>query len=164
MAPTKPVVLIVPGAWHPASLYEPMQTALTQANFDVTVASLPSLNAKDPFTADCKIDADAVRNQLLSQVDEAGHDVVLLAHSYGGIPAGGAARGLGKTTRAKDGKKGGVVGMVYMCAFVVPEGQTMIEFLGGQHPPFLLDGQVCFVLGLSSVYRRISPKPPTPHP
>lgn len=159
MAGTKPAVLIVPGAWHPASAYAPITTALNEAEYDdVTVANLPSLNAKDAGAASCKTDADAVREQILSVVDKAaaaGREVVVLAHSYGGIAAGGGAYGESTTARAKEGKKGGVVGMVYMSAFVVPEGQSLVEYLGGQHPPYLLKDQpgpgLCKVLNSKSV-------------
>ena len=64
--------------------------------------------------------------------------MILVAHSYGGIPAGGAAYGLSKYAREKDGRKGGIVGLVYMSAFVVPEGLSLLDYFGGKHAPYLV--------------------------
>ena len=51
-------------------------------------------------------------------------------------------RGLSKRTREREGKIGGVLGLVYNSAFVVPEGVSLLEFLGGKHAPFVVEGNV----------------------
>lgn len=43
-----------------------------------------------------------------------GKDVVILAHSYGGVVAGGAAKSLDKPTRKSQGYAAGVVGLTYV--------------------------------------------------
>ena len=79
----------------------------------------------------------------------------MIAHSYGGIPAAGAVYGLSKTTRRQDGKKGGVIGLIYVSAFVVPKGRSLVEFLGGKHAPYLIPDQVkLFVLAFPSRLRQ----------
>ena len=142
MASTKPMVLVIPGAWHPPIAYAPILDALGISALDADVATLPSFNPRDHFTPACTADAKAVREKILSLLDDATRDVLLLIHSYGGIPAGGAAHGLSKRARAREGKTTGVVGLIYMAAFVVPEGQTLKDFLGGRHAPYVVQNSV----------------------
>lgn len=70
--------------------------------------------------------------------------MIVLAHSYGGVPAAGAAHGLSKATRTKDGKTGGVLGLIYMCAFIVPKVASELDYIGGKHAPFVRESQVHF--------------------
>lgn len=112
------------------------------AKHPVLIITLPSLNASKPSIATCNADTEAVRRQLLL-IETEGKDVVMVNHSYGGIPGAGAARGLSKSTRTKDGKAGGVIGLIYMSAIMVPEGMSLLGFLGGHHAPWIRENQVC---------------------
>ena len=71
--------------------------------------------------------------------------------SYDGIPGGGTARGLSKSTLTKEGTAGGVIGLVYMSTFVVPERMSLLGFVGGHHAPRVRKNQV------SSRGRNVSP-------
>jgi hypothetical protein len=51
------------------------------------------------------------------------------------LSPGGALVGLSKTEREKEGKKGGVVKLGYLCAFIPPEGVSLVVALGGQDDP-----------------------------
>lgn len=143
MASSKPTVVIVPGAWHPPSLYETFEIALDKAGYTSITASLPSLDSKDPQATSCSADTDAVRQLILPFIESDEKDVVVLCHSYGGMPGGGAARGLSKTSRTQRGLKGGVIGLVYVSAFVVAEKATLVQVMGGRHAPYLVPDQVC---------------------
>lgn len=136
-ASSHPSFVLVPGAFHQPLLYEKLVTLLKSAGYPVSVASLPSCDAQNPQNVTCATDAEAIRKQIVHSMEADGKDVVVVCHSYGGIPGGGAACGLGKVARAKDGKKGGVVGLVYVCSFVVPEGSSLLEILGGKHAPYV---------------------------
>ena len=142
MAHSKATIVLVTGAWHPSSAYKSLISDLVNAGYPVLVTSLPSLNPKDPSVCDCSSDASSVRQQFLPAIEEEGKDVILLCHSYGGIPGGGAAHSLSKSARMQQGKKGGVVGLIYISAFVVPEGMSLVNYLGGKHPPYLLGNKV----------------------
>ncbi|KAL9083353.1 MAG: hypothetical protein Q9165_008553 [Trypethelium subeluteriae] len=133
-------IIIVPGAWHPPPVYDGLVSRLNSASYDAFVPRLPSCDSSDPADATCSKDADAVRSAILHHLDE-GKDVLVLAHSYGGIPAGGAARGLSKAHRQKEGKKGGVIGLVYVSAFVVPGGVNLLTVMGGKHAPYVVENQ-----------------------
>lgn len=142
MSTNKPTFFVVPGGWHPPSVYGDFATHLENLGYPTITVSLPSFNASNPKTASCSEDTKGLRQKLLPLIEADEKEVVVIAHSYGGIPAGGAARGLSKTTRQQDGKKGGVLGMVYLAAFVVSEGTSLLEYVGGKHAPYLIADQV----------------------
>lgn len=142
MASLQPHFLVVPGAWHQPEAYEKFVALLRKAGYSAAVVSLPSCNTKDPQEATCLADAEAVRKEIFSSMEVDGKDVVVVCHSYGGIPGGGAAYGLSKVARAKTGKKGGVTGLVYVSGFVVPEGSSLLETMGGNHAPYVDPNQV----------------------
>ncbi|OBT77021.1 hypothetical protein VF21_02883 [Pseudogymnoascus sp. 05NY08] len=141
MSSPKPTLFLVPGAWHPNTCFATLSAQLTAAGFPIHLASLPSLSPVSPATdATCTADALALRAQLLPLIEES-KDVVVVCHSYGGIPAGGAAADLAKTDRAARNEKGGVLGLIYLASFVVPEGVSLVEFLGGKHAPYVQQNQ-----------------------
>ena len=137
--------MIVPGAWHPASCYKDLETRLKVAGYPALTTTLRSLNPVEPSTATCVADVEALHQQFLPIVEEGGQDVILICHSYGGIPGGGAARGFSKTMRGRQGKQGGIIGMVYISAFVVPEGVRLVDFKGRGHSPYFQADKVCFM-------------------
>jgi len=65
---------------------------------------------------------------------ESGKDVILVMHSYGGIAGSDGLKGLSSLERQKLGKKGGVKALVYLCAFVLPEGISLHDAVGGKDP------------------------------
>ena len=142
MATSQPAIVIVPGAWHQPSAYGKLVTALESKGYTAVATSLPSCNADEPLKASCSTDAAAVRSQVLSLLDNENKDVILLCHSYGGIPGGGAASGLSKRARRQDGKESGILGLVYLTAFLVPEKSSLLEAMGGKHAPYVIPDQV----------------------
>lgn len=135
---SKITFVIVPGAWHPASLYDEFTSRLRDAGYGAVVATYPSCGSPNPQTATCEQDTDVLRQQCISLIEDGGKELLLVCHSYGGIPGGGAAFGLSKKDRLQEGKEGGVIGLVYMSAFVVPEGISLFDFLGRQHAPYVI--------------------------
>jgi hypothetical protein len=75
-------------------------------------------------------DIAAVRSAVLTEVD-AGKDVIVNAHSWAGIPVNSALDGLSKADREAEGKPGGVVKLTFVTSFVLPEGTSLEESLGG---------------------------------
>ncbi|KAL8980454.1 MAG: hypothetical protein Q9205_004467 [Flavoplaca limonia] len=104
-------IVIVPGAWHPAILYEDLVSRLQAAGYGAIVASYPSCNSQSPKTATCDQDAKAIRQQCLSLMENDGKDLLLVCHSFGGIPGGAAAHGLSKEERLQKGEKVGIIGL-----------------------------------------------------
>ncbi|RHZ49051.1 alpha/beta hydrolase [Aspergillus thermomutatus] len=131
-------IVFVPGAWITPDFYQPFLDALTKAGYPVRYAGYPSLDPADPTSADCKADSDAITSVIRPLVEDEGRDVLLLMHSYAGMPGAAAAKGLAKTERMQQGKSGGIVGMVFIAAFLVPEGLSCAGLQGGNLPPWIL--------------------------
>ena len=139
--PTNPTIVLVPGAWQPSSLYTPLITAFKNAGFPALIVDLPSCDPKaDPQTTTVTIDADAIRQVVLPLIEQEGKDVVLLCHSYGGVPLGPAAVELSKSIRGST--TGEVVGLVYMCAAIVHQNATMLDAIGGEYFPYMIPNSV----------------------
>ncbi|KAI2709286.1 hypothetical protein CBS147332_6345 [Penicillium roqueforti] len=134
-------ILFVPGAWTARTFYEPFLQALTVAGYDVHYAGYPSVDSSDPLVTDCQADTDAITTILQSLVEDQGKDVVLFLYSYGGMPGSAAATGLAKAQRAQEGKAGGVIGLLFLGAFIVPEGISCAGAQGGILPPWVLHDQ-----------------------
>lgn len=124
MANSKPVIVISPGAWHRPIHYEPLSTALEAQGYEVIVPALPSVDGSmDTFAED----VHTLRSATESALNE-NKDVVLVMHSYGGICGSAAVKGLEKTASTK----AGVTHLVYMTAFAIPEGATLLQMCGGK--------------------------------
>ncbi|CAK7237917.1 hypothetical protein SBRCBS47491_010205 [Sporothrix bragantina] len=133
---TKPTFVFVPGAWHSAASFAPVTSKLEAAAYKTVPVELKSYGA-NPAIANFDPDVAAIR-QALETVIDAGEEVVLFMHSYGGVVGTEACRGLDAASRKKDGKKGGIVRLVYCAAFLLPEGGSLMEMLGGVPLPWLM--------------------------
>jgi hypothetical protein len=121
MATKKPAIVLAPGSFAKVSLYAKFTYLLYEAGYDrIEIVRMPSLGNRSPLpAATLDDDADYVR-QIIEEVSNEGFDVLLLAHSYGGLPATQAVKGVSKKEREAAGKKGGVVRILYTTA-VVPD-------------------------------------------
>lgn len=90
---------------------------------------LPAVDSNPPV-ATFDEDIAVVRNAVLKELD-AGHDVVVNAHSWGAVPTNSALDGLSKLEREKEGKSNSVVKLTFVAAFVLPAGVTLEEACGG---------------------------------
>lgn len=75
----------------------------------------------------------------------AGREVVLIMHSYSGGPGAEAAKGLSLAERRAAGRPGGIIGLIFIAAFVAEEGQTLLSSGGGKFAPWVIeynDGQL----------------------
>lgn len=84
---------------------------------------------------DLQPDIDSVRT-LVEQEADAGHDVIVVVHSWAGLPVCSALDGMSKTEREKADKQGGVVKLVFIAAFIPQIGESLISTLGGAPPPW----------------------------
>jgi pimeloyl-ACP methyl ester carboxylesterase len=127
MSPSTPATaLLVHGACHGAPVYfEPLAAQLEYQGIPTVTTTCPSDNSEPP-TLGMYDDAAHIRSVILPLID-AGKEVLLVMHSYGGAVGTEAAKGLSKAERAKEGKKGGVVHLYYLCAFMLQEGQSLVS-------------------------------------
>jgi hypothetical protein len=88
-------------------------------------------------------DDAAVIASEAEKLAEDGKDVVIIAHSYGGIPASQSTKGLEKQDRKSQGEPGGVVRLAYIASIVPAKGKSSQDVLAvrpaEQAPPMALD-------------------------
>lgn len=132
MAQPNPTIVVVTGGLHSPSHFDRMRALFLNANYPYVCLRLPSVGASDPKSCTASTDAAFVREKLLLPLIEDGKDVVLLMHSYGGLPGAAAAKGLSKAELKADDKKGGIIGLIFMCAFVGDEGESLLSKSGGK--------------------------------
>ena len=118
---TKPTFLLVPGAWLQPSIYSSVIDNLSAHGYPTVGLSLPSAGATPPNTS-FKEDVNAIRASICKLVETEEKDVILVVHSYTGMPGTEAPKGLGRKERQEKGLKGGVVRLVFIMAFAMPEG------------------------------------------
>jgi hypothetical protein len=139
---SKPAIVISPGGGHLSGAYTRLATYLTTHGHPVTAVDLVSNtittnpSAATPYPTTFAGDVAAVTSAITSHAD-AGRDVVLLCHSFGGIPGSTACKGLLKSDRATHGLPGGVVHVIYLASMAFPLGTSVYGVIGGELPPFL---------------------------
>lgn len=122
-----PTFVCVPGFCHTPAIFDPLRTLLGHYGYPVLPVQLPSVLANGNHASnDPAQDTRAIRSSV-SHLVEAGHDVIVVLHSYAGVPGGDALQGLGKTDRAQRGLRGGVLRIVFVMAWIVQEGFKMCE-------------------------------------
>lgn len=142
MATSKPVLIFIPGAWHTPEYFSDVVEKLESYGYECHALRLPSVGGDDTTTvAD---DAAFIRKTTLPII-EAGKKVVLVMHSYGGVPGTESVKGgLAQKDREAIGRNGGVVGLVYLASFLIPEQCSINTFLGSM--PDWITRQVSFFL------------------
>lgn len=135
----KPTIALAPAAWHAPIHYFKYTEELRRAGHDIVTHRLPSCNSTHPETQSVAVDAAFIRQTLLMPAINAGKEVVLITHSYSGGPGGVAAKGLTVTERRAAGKAGGIIGLIYISAFIAKEGQTLLDGSGGQFSPWVIE-------------------------
>lgn len=122
----KPTLLIIHGDWEAPGSHFKLTSTLRAAGFEVHIPRHLSVNQSRPPNADLTSDSDLIRSYTISLV-EAGRDVAVLMHSYGGQVGTNSLYGLSKKARSTKGLSGGISHMIYMAAFAMPEGKSMID-------------------------------------
>lgn len=111
-------LLLVHGAWHGRWCWEPLEAILTARGWDVRTIDLPTVHDRDKAELQLATDAQAV-SQAIAEIDGT---VTIVAHSYGGVPV---------TQGAADAR---VAHIVYIAAFVLDEGESLLSTVGGVAP------------------------------
>lgn len=134
---SKPTIIIVPGAWQTPVAFEKIVKLLGQSGYPTVHVPLPTVGGTGSPLAGLADDVEAVRKVLVPVVDE-GKEVILIGHSSGGISMSGAVEGLDVASRKAAGKQGGVTRCIFLAAFVLPKGQSLLGVLGGQPLPWMV--------------------------
>lgn len=136
--PSHPVFVLVPGASQNPGHYGYLLHLLQSHGYPTLSALLPSTGTGENVTS--QDDTDYVlKRMLLPVLDTEKHDVILITHSYSGIPGSAAALGLGKADRVAKGKSTSVLGQVFIAAILTQggDGRDLVTAFGGQLPPHM---------------------------
>jgi pimeloyl-ACP methyl ester carboxylesterase len=127
---SKPALVLVHGAWHNAKCWDGIKAELEKLGYEVVTPSLLSM-VQRPAVASHMEDVAVVRKEIETLVN-AGKEVVVVMHSYGGLAGGGAIEGLEKGTAPK----GGVIAALFLTAFLAPKGLSLLSQFDST-PPYL---------------------------
>ncbi|KAI1114334.1 Alpha/beta hydrolase fold-1 [Nemania sp. NC0429] len=115
-----PTFVLLHGAWHSPKCWQRLITELEKAGCTTIAPSLPSCGSIPP-TADWEGDIQVIRETISKLLDQGHQDIVVVMHSFSGMTGGTALHELDKDARLRAGLQGGVVRLIYICAFIVPE-------------------------------------------
>jgi NAD(P)-dependent dehydrogenase (short-subunit alcohol dehydrogenase family) len=113
----RPTFLLVQGAWHHPDVWLPLRGELFARGYRSVVTDLPSAGSSP--VGSMHDDAHAIR-QALSRIDG---PVVVVAHSYGGIPVTEATVGAANVTQ-----------LIYLAAYLPDEDGSMFTLHGIPDP------------------------------
>lgn len=134
-SPENTAFVLVPGSFSPTTFYEKVTPLLEKRRFSVHPTALQSAGERPSSKGPATLQDDAAYiHSTLLQLVEQGKDVVLAMNSYGGFPGTEATKGLSKGEREKEGKKGGVVALVYLASFIPPVGMSLRKSMGNDIP------------------------------
>lgn len=133
----KPAIIIVHGAWSlPSPSYEPLKQQLEGLGYECYLPHLRTSGGDEVRGQTWEADVQVILDTAQPLFDR-GREVVIVAHSYGGVPGGAATAGNGVADRARQGKAGGFRQIIYVAAFAIPApGMDLFAVFGGQWPPW----------------------------
>ena len=130
----RPTIVLVPGAWQRSSGFDTVQHELQLLGYPTVLVDHLSTGAEPP-TTELSDDVGNLHQTLQRLCDEE-REIVVIAHSYGGVVASCAVEGIDNAELRKAGKKGGVIMLAYLSAFVLPKGASLMDGLHGQWLPW----------------------------
>jgi alpha-beta hydrolase superfamily lysophospholipase len=83
---SKPTILIVPGSFAPPTIYEELVRLLKAKGYPALAVQLPTTMKRMPLAPATMLeDADVIKRAAEALIN-LGREVVVVAHSYGGVP------------------------------------------------------------------------------
>ncbi len=141
---SSPVILVIPGSFTTAQMYYATLSAMSKLKPDLQtyVSNLPSA-IRNPPEEPATLSDDATHfTSLIEKLADEGKDIVLVAHSYGGLVAT-EIKGVTKSERESKGKKGGMIRIVYLAAHVPEVGKSLRDQIGEPPAAMVSVGEVC---------------------
>lgn len=126
-ASAKPRIILIHGAWVGSWEFEPILPILRDGGWDVETVELASTATTQGLSDDAAV--------VTAALDRAEGPVLLVGHSFGGLAI----------TQAGDHPA--VERLVYVAAFALDEGESVLSALGGEEPDFWGDDPDLVTLG-----------------
>ncbi|PVI04332.1 alpha/beta-hydrolase [Periconia macrospinosa] len=128
----KPTLLFIPGAWHLPTCYNKIITILEkQHDFECDSITLPSTTGSAEATF--KDDLDTARDAITKHISR-GRDVVVVAHSYGGMLANSAIKDFTSSGTSPE-PKAHVTGLILIASGFTLTGLSFMDPLFHRPPP-----------------------------
>lgn len=130
---TSPTLVFIPGSFGESQLYDPVLDPLRAKGYKIHALDPPAYPknyAKGKPAPNMYDDANFVHDFLVDLADK-GESIVLVGHSYGGLPVSQSTQGVTKAEREAAGKKGGVVRLGFITALVTKVGESLLDGLSG---------------------------------
>ena len=123
-AQLRPRIILVHGAWVGPWEFGPLVQILRERGWEVDALDLPSTGSTESMLQDAAA--------ITAAIDRADGPVVLVGHSYGGVPV------------TEAGDHPAVERVVYVAAFALDAGESVIASMGGDLPGVwgITDGQL----------------------
>jgi pimeloyl-ACP methyl ester carboxylesterase len=125
-----PTLVFIPGAWHRATCYDKI-TKLLQEKHELKCISITLPSTTGNPAATFKDDIDAAREAISSEISH-GRDVVVIAHSYGGMVGNSAIKDF---TQPRDAVGGHVIGLILIASGFTLTGVSFMDPFFGRPPP-----------------------------
>jgi len=122
--------LLVHGAWHGGWAWQRVAPLLESAGHRVDVLDLPGHGDNPALVSEMTLDANA--RLVADRVEAAGEPVVLVGHSMGGI----------SITQAAELVPERIATLVYVCAFLPGDGQSLAQLADGDPATLVLPNLV----------------------
>ncbi|RSM10394.1 hypothetical protein CDV31_007270 [Fusarium ambrosium] len=137
-SPEKPTIVLVHGAWHLPSHYTMLKEKLTERGFTVIQPKNASVGQVSEIKGKTHLDDVAAIHKAMESSLNDGKEIIVVCHSYGGIPGTAAVEGYQLHERREKGLKGGIKHIVYVASFALPaKGLSLKTAIGGTYGPFM---------------------------
>jgi pimeloyl-ACP methyl ester carboxylesterase len=110
----RPRIILVHGAWVGSWEFDPLVQILRERGWEVDALDLPSTGSTESMIQDA--------SAITAAIDRADGPVVLVGHSYGGVPV------------TEAGDHPAVERIVYVAAFALDAGESVMTSMGGSLP------------------------------
>lgn len=141
----RPAFVLVGGVSHTPVFFNALIKELNGHGYEAHAVSCPTVGRNTVGTTQ-KDEVKAIQDAVAHFVDDRHQDVVLVLHSYGGWLGSRAVRGFDKESREKQGKKNGIVEVVFIAAFLLPDNAKMADY---SYLPDWLTNEVSDCYGVS---------------
>jgi pimeloyl-ACP methyl ester carboxylesterase len=116
-AASKPEIVLVHGAWEEANIWQAVTPLLNNDGYQVLTVTLPGRPSSPLSLSPDKVSLELYRDTILSAIGNPAQPVVLVGHSFGGIPISLAAEAAPRKIRT----------LVYVAAYLPKDGQSLLD-------------------------------------
>ena len=134
MAKPNPIYIFVGGVSHTPAFFDDVIQHMAALGYESVAVAYPTCGRGTETTKQWD-EVTAIGEVIARKLDREEQDVVLVLHSYGGWPGSRAVKGLDKPTRQQNGKSNGIIEVVFIAGFLLPDNAPVAQY--SHLPPWL---------------------------